>query len=419
MEDRTSFTAVLDRADPADENGSLPQTLPLDYRQLRLLAESAAGVDNQLARFYFDKQGTLLRTGFDTPVAEDDVTVPAYEAGRFPPNRAVLQVDKFVDPETWYVAPPTADAMFWSDAAVHKFLVPYIASCGGERAASLLALLRSAWNLYLAELVTVYALVHVTSTESGAPADLQASIQVVFAQNPVVAPFSGLQALPLDEFVNLYGGSESSDVDPVKPVAYLRGGDGTPQLPNYQKLRAMAEWAASLRNEPAYFLFRAGENGFRAPQDTLPEEMGPGDIVVPAFTPTVPAGRPVLHGVWLNHDDSGSKNLAHEGDALFWSTAAVEQFLFPYYASKGGLRALPDLEDIHDTWTMGAENGVNALIHLPSSMWTDVTVDSLVTRVDPTRQLGVVAQTRTHAQAAFTMQVHPLAKFMVRHPAKP
>lgn len=419
MQDRTSSTAVLDRADPADENGSLPQTTPLNYLQLRLLAESAARMDNQLAKFRFDKQGALLRTGFDTPVAEDDVTVAAYDAGRFPRNRAVLQVDKSVNPDTWYVAPPTADAMFWSDAAVHKFLVPYVASCGGEDAATLLTLLRSAWNLYRDELVTVYALVHVTSTESGAPADLKASIQVVFAQNPVVDPFSGLQALPLDRFVELFGGSEERDVDPVKPVAYLRGGEGTPQLPNYQKLRAMAEWAASLRKEPAYFLFRSGENGFRAPQKTLPE-VGPGDIVVPAFTPPVPANRPVLHGVWLNHDESGSNNLAGEGDALFWSTAAVEQFLFPYYASKGGLRALPDLVDIHNTWTMGAEDGVNALIHLPSSMWTDVT-STLVTRVDPTRQLGVVAHTRTPARAQLvsTMQVHPIARFMVRHPATP
>ncbi|HEY0018418.1 MAG TPA: hypothetical protein VGC13_19080 [Longimicrobium sp.] len=417
MEDRTSSTAVLDRADPADEFDSLPQTAPLDYLQLRLLAESAASVDNQLTKFFFDKEGTLLRTGFDTPVAEEDVMVPAYDAGRFPRNQAVLQIQEFADPATWYVAPPTTDAMFWSDAAVHKFLVPFIASCGGDNAASLLALLRSAWNLYRTDLVTVYALVHVTSTESGAPANLRESVQVVFAQNPV-DPFSVLQALPLDKFAHLYGGSEPRHDDPVKPVAYSRGGEGTPQLPNYQKLRAMAEWAASLRDVPAYFVFRTGEDGFSAPT-TTPPAVGPGDIVVPAFTPAVPAGRPVLHGVWLNQDESDSINLAGRGDALFWSTAAVEQFLFPYYASKGGLRALPDLVDIHNAWTMGGEDGVNALIHLPSSMWTEVTNNTLVTRVDPTQQLGVVAQTRARAQVPSTMQVHPIARFMVRHPARP
>jgi hypothetical protein len=174
----------------------------------------------------------------------------------------------------------------------------------------------------------------------------------------------------------------------------------------------MAEWAASLRDETGYFVFRSGEQGFETPvHSTPPQVVGPGDIVVPTFSPTVPDGRPLLQGVFFEPEGgTPERNLAFEGDALFWSTGSIEQFVVPYYASRGGLQSLPDLAVIASTWEntgpgrapqphagqpavedggeaaataeVDAEVQVFGLIHLPTSQWTEVDAGLTVTRMN-------------------------------------
>lgn len=394
--------------DPVESDGMMELVPPPHYGQLRQLAEAAAGVDDGDALFFFRGE-TLERAGDRTPIQASDIVMPAHVKGRYPRNQVVLDVHEEEDPHTGYIAPVgIADAMFWSDAAVQKFLFPYVASCGGDNAAAVLTRLQQAWNFYPSTL-TVYALVHLTAHRTDVPLGLEDSFVVVYGL--VGSPV--LQSMPLSAFVETFQVSTR-----VRPMAAVEVScpapdlTGATQRPNYQHLRAMAEWAASLRDGPQYFIFPADGSGFLPPVKELPE-LRVGDLVVPAFTPTVPAMRQPPRGVWFHaagHEPR--KNVAEKGDALFWSTGAVEQFVYPYYASKLGLDALPDLQRIDEAWN---DTGVYAIIHLPSSMWTEEMAvvgtqtwweQRRVQRVEPLRQLGVIHQHREHPR------VTPMHRFL-------
>jgi len=407
MSDESSTTAG-----PSDAAlGTAPQVRALDYLELRELAEAAAGVENQAVDFFFPEGRILVRAQPGQELTETDVLVPVYNRGKFPRNRLRLSLST----EGGQEPPGVADAVFWSDAAVHKFLIPYAASFAGESAEYWVKLVQEVWNHYPADEVTVYALVHVTSTLTDVELDPALSLLVAF----VVRGGTEVEYLTLPEFRDRFG-----YVHPPAPhhmdVAYRRGaGTVAPQLSDYAQLRAMAEWAASLRDKPSYFVFRPGEQGFEV-LEILPLEPEPGEIVVPAFSPTVPPGRPMLPGVLFKPEGiEVPTNVANDGDALFWSTGSIEQFIVPYYASKGGLKSLPDLATIAHVWettgpgrrtrmhgdpiivngdpVLGAELSasvqVYGLIHLPTSQWTEVESGFTVTGVNPGSQMGMVSLT--------------------------
>ncbi|HEU0301254.1 MAG TPA: hypothetical protein VFR37_17450 [Longimicrobium sp.] len=430
MEDPRSTNGAVGGDEPqaAGQPGATPRVTvkPLDYTQLRLLAECAVGITDEKSNFYFTHQKPepelkLSKEDLDS-LGDGEVVIPAFDEEKYPRNAVTLKVGKDVvvdDPAM--PKPGVADAIFWSDAAVQKFVFPYVASCAGTGAATMLQQLQAVWNAY-PDTVVVYALIHINRFVPGVSLDLGKAFWVVYelVENGETQP--GLLMASLDIFTNKYLSSDSLVLPPPPPsptaVDYHRGAGGTPQRPDYTTLRALAEWACSIRDVPAYFRFKAGEHGFTGPHKHLPHEH-PGDIVVPVLTPTVPAGRPQLEGVWFQAADSTElKNLAQTGDALFWSTGAIEQFLYPYYASKGGLSALTSLVRMAYVWTGtipevepvdGGESfrtGVQpevevvgdevfALIHLYTSEWVEETSqpqgEQLHTRVDPEREMGMVA----------------------------
>lgn len=388
MAEQPSPTAAADAAEPTP----VRQVLPPDYRLLRQLAENAATIPNEPAEFSMH-QGTLERKTFGDPVSYDEILIHTLDDGKFPGNSVRLSLTTEEMPSDYTVAPGVADAVFWSDAAVQKFLFPYIASCGGDAAAKMLFQAQQAWNWYRTESVTVYALLRATSSELGVALGLPNSIWVVFTEAKAGAP---LQAMTLEKFVT----SDRVHPEPIDPsipgpVDYQRGADGTPQQPDYKHLRAMAEWGASLRERVEYFLFPADQSGFCVPTPDIPKPLNPGDIVIPAFTPSVPQDRPDLGGVWFRTPSGSVTNLAREADALFWSTAAVEEFIFPYYASRDGLQALPELESIHNVWTTTSATG---LVHLPTSEWAEV---------DANGNVIVVFRVRAYTQLGVLMDEHP------------
>jgi hypothetical protein len=446
MADESLATIVLDELEP-DAGSPTPtvQVKPLHYTQLRLLAECAVGVVDEPVEFFF-REGESLQIGRpEQEMRPKDVLVPALDTGRYPSNSVTLQVDGPHDPRR----PPNvpagiANAVFWSDAAVQKFLFPYISSCAGSRASKVLDDVQSAWNYYPSN-VEVYALVHVNRFAPDAVLELDRCIHVAYVEIDGDRR-TGLRMAALADFIVDYPSSGARPkAEDLATVDYYRGVDTRrPQTLNYQTLRALAEWACSIRDETQYFVFRKGKHGVGRPH-LNPPTVYPGDIVVPALTPTVPANRPSLHGVWLQPDGSADQSdMAKNGDALFWSTGAIEQFLFPYYASKGGFQSLPDLADLVTVWTgrqpqLGtrARRGGNAafdvadepagdeptgdqvaaLIHLHTSEWTEVTVEGQIEEdpmdhVDLRRQLGVVT-----TDIAGNTRVHRLDRFMAaRHP---
>jgi hypothetical protein len=385
----------------------LPTVQPLDYVKLRLLAECAAGAVNPLgatntpAQFFFRKamdsathteKTELNRRALGTTLQDTDVLVPTLDAGRFPRNVVHLEVVATLAPGGYNLDKAgIADALFWSDAAVQKFVFPYIASCGGDGATAVLEQLQHAWNHYPGNVV-VYALVHLTSSVPGQQLAMDRSIGVAFEYtNPTGEQQPGLQIVTLADFGGIIGQERSQGVATApKPVPFRLVDPATSTaLPTYVQLRAMAEWACSVNDETHYFVFPANGDGtfdVYPQQDLDLTTLDPADVVVPAFTPTVPEGRPVLKGVWFQPDGTSIvANVATQGDALFWSTAAIEQFVIPYYASKGGMETLPALSDIASEWTAGTSSQGEpfyALIHLPHSEWTEVITEAGMVKVE-------------------------------------
>jgi hypothetical protein len=368
MKAHSSPAAVLNGG-PHDqpEAASVQQVAPVHYHHLRMLAECAAGLE-QDADFTFTREGSLEVT---TEPRDDRVLVPARGRGKYPRNVIRLHTAPAVpggSVEELRLEPGTADAVFWSDSAVHKFVVPYVASCACHDAPHALGMLLSAWNYYPTDKVTVHALAHVLKDGDGIPLGMQNRIHVVYAERQNGKEGTSLARLPLVDFVKAYPPPQdpSSAVSPENSavqrngagsahdqVPYRRGGKSArSQRPDYTTLRALAEHACALATEPQYFLFKAGEHGFRQKTTTGMPALEPGDIVIPAYTPTVPPLRPRLDGVWCDSEDGHTANIAHGSDAMFWSDGAVEQFMFPYYASKGGLHlGLRELQEMAALWS--------------------------------------------------------------------
>jgi hypothetical protein len=401
MRDHSSSTGLLERRPTLVQTELAdPITVPaLTYTQVRMLAESAVGIDNVDAHFVFSATG-LTRT-HSNAAPDTQVLVPSKQKGRYPRLVQVgLQRLPPIELGPIELEGPTlnaveyfADAVFWSDSAVKKFLVPYVASCGGCDAGILLQKLDQAWSASPGA-KKVYALMHVAPTQFNTPLDLGNALWVVFADADGV-----LGAQPLDEFVpEPPSGGESKLPQVPVSVPYRRGSMAVqPQYPDYITLRAMAEYAASLASQPYYFVFRAGKKAFDKPISAeLPTDLQPGDFVVPVQTPTVPADRPELGALWFQPEGREAKDIGRMGDAMFWSTGAIEQFMYPYYASKLGFAAPENLVTMRQAWDpayvpptpeqLAEEEGasfamrgesafttndteVYALIHLPRSDW--------------------------------------------------
>lgn len=316
---------------------------PLLYPQIRMLAEAALGVASfESATFTFDPTNTngplRVSPGAPTP---DGVTVPVWNETKYPdPGQVLLQVETATGRlATLNAVDHNADAVFWSTAAVQKFVLPYYASCMGYGAAARLATLEKAWNGDVPG-VQVFALMHVSAPPVQFGKDVPVEpLWVVFLEGEEV------RAQPLAHFAGRIQGT--LPIQPLPdPVAYT-----APTLeeilrpyPDYTALRSMAEWSAALDMEPMYFTYDPYRRQFGEP--TPHAITGGGKIVVPVFNPFGKGKRLKPSSVVF-----GNTELPADCDAVFWSTGAIEQFLLPYYASIDGFGGLKDLQDLQKSWT--------------------------------------------------------------------
>jgi hypothetical protein len=323
---------------------------PLLYPQIRMLAEAALGVpDGESATFTFDPANTNgpLLVPPHAP-APHGVTVPVWNRTRYPdPGQVLLQVETPDGLASLNAVQYRADAVFWSDAAVQKFVLPYYASCMGYDASKRLRKLEAAWNGDVPG-KQVLALMHVTGVPRGAEGAgvPMEPLWVVYLEN------GRLQASALADFPT----SDLPAQNAPRPVPYTAPDLARlrPPYPGYTALRSMAEWAASLDTEPMYFTYDPEQRQFGPPRA---HANGGGGIVVPVFNPFVRGTRLKPSRVMF-----GNHELAAECDAVFWSTGAIEQFLLPYYASIDGFAGLRDLQALRDTWLEGRpEVGGNLL----------------------------------------------------------
>lgn len=169
---------------------------------------------------------------------------------------------------------------------------------------------------------------------------------------------------------------------------------GPPPM-SYQDLRRMVECAGSYRGEEAWIVIKKGKWHVK----TSRPDPGKWDAVIPFQNPA--AIRPVVKFAEIGVGGGRNVNLlklkkktgdllTEEGpaDAVFWSAAAVEKFLVPYYASVYGNQAIDVLQKLIDLLgTRQREaNGpeVFAVAHMPKSEYVQVDEHSLaVLMVDP------------------------------------
>ncbi|HEX2208065.1 MAG TPA: hypothetical protein VHG93_10320, partial [Longimicrobium sp.] len=113
----------------SDDSRAVP-TPVADYHHLRLTAEWASSLRDRQVGFAV-REGALWLEGADAPAdARPALRIPAATAGRYGAVAALTLTAAGVD-EPLDLAPFGVDALFWSESAVEKFLVPYYASIAG------------------------------------------------------------------------------------------------------------------------------------------------------------------------------------------------------------------------------------------------------------------------------------------------
>lgn len=441
MSDARSSAAYPDPMEGGTATEADIPTQAVSYGQLRMLAECAVGLGSGSGVFAADA-GTLTLVDPSEPQPSTAVLVGASNEGKYPDIEGVTFDVEWTPPGglptvkgSVNAVQSGADALFWSDSAVQKFVFPYFASCAGGEAAAKLGQLQDAWNAYPTDAVAMFALMHLAPAPN-LPLSLDTRFALTYADTDAV------------QVVTLKGykiPAADPTLPPVKPALFQQTLPDAPYA-SYATLRAMAEWAASLNDTAEYFVLTPGVDQVLPPQPEVPSVLLPGQVMVPTVTPSTPRTRSAPTNVVLQPAGGEPLPLA-KADAVFWSTGSIQQFLLPYYASVRGFTAPTELQAIIDAWTLnevswwdsvspGIEAGVEVeevygLVHLPRSSWMtaeeleflfwaylpDALKDLLrehyeagVDRFSALRQVGVL-----HRSPQGT-HVLPLGDFMVVHP---
>jgi hypothetical protein len=169
----------------------------------------------------------------------------------------------------------------------------------------------------------------------------------------------------------------------------------------FETLRLIAESASGMRDQPTWFVIEKTPEGtgyswqheaVKESKDTVVIHCAPvADPVSPVDHATIGVRNDTVNLMQIKvranvpHEEAGT----FEADAVFWSLAAVEKFLVPYYASvygdKGAVyaQAVMDLMRIPDTHLEADGDGGDggdtdaqafALVHLPSSEYVPACV---------------------------------------------
>lgn len=379
----------------------------VDYHHLRLMAEWASSVRERPVEFQV-RDGALWMADADAPAPGPALTVPAATPGRSGEVAGLVMRVEGVD-EPLDLAPHGVDALLWSEAAVEKFLVPYYASASGARAGQFLTGLFDAWNGDHGPAQPV-ALAHLAHPAGDGPLTLADTLAVVFRDEEGDVPAT-LEILPLRAFRAHYPARwEPSDgTDRAHAPLGTRALPEGARPPAYAELRGIAEWAGSMRGGTAYLVYDAeppAPGGGREGRTARIPGPGPSPterIVFAVHTPHAMPARPKPVSVQLVPADGGGPvELVRDPhcDAVFTSTGAMEQFLFPYYASVRGTLAMEELRRMSLAWS-GADPGAGparavdaaaaplGLVHLPHSDWA-VEEEVALEAGSPLDQVGVV-----------------------------
>jgi hypothetical protein len=157
---------------------------------------------------------------------------------------------------------------------------------------------------------------------------------------------------------------------------------------NAEQLRILSDAASGYRGGDPFWLIYRGDEAPTVVRAATP----PADAVFCVETREV-EDRPKPTAMIIDCDGS-TRDLSESYDAVFWSEAAVEKFVFPYYASKSLWEAASVLEKLSKYWygtvppdtQGGADANADpvplgsvpyALAHTPDSDWNTMSQDGI------------------------------------------
>jgi hypothetical protein len=242
-------------------------------------------------------------------------------------------------------------ALFWSESAVEKFLVPFYASVAADDAPRFLDRLFDAWYGYPADVVQVCAIACLLSRRppaQGTPLSLARTVGLVCLEGG-----SRLSLLTLDEFTERYATGLprcGGFLEARSGLPDRRPGWKVPNIPESVVARDVAEFVSGMRGHFVAFTtdgktlvpeVYAGESPPALPEGTR----------FTALARPIRPDRPVPSGVtlWVEETPGSQPQpfplipaacdppVEFRPDSVFWTDGSVEKLLLPYYASvKGG-----------------------------------------------------------------------------------
>lgn len=150
----------------------------------------------------------------------------------------------------------------------------------------------------------------------------------------------------------------------------------------WRQLRKLAEAAHGFQQSGARMIRRNSQVTIELPEERLPPtapqasiEQSSEEIVLTVssqpIAPKAKALKIILNDVRIEGVEYG--DIAGIADAMFWSLAAVEKFLLPYYVGFEDIDVVRD--KVRDRFK---SPNVLAMVHLPRSEWVDIETRKLM-----------------------------------------
>lgn len=259
-------------------------------------------------------------------------------------------------------------ALFWSESAVEKFLLPYYVSAGGPHALQVLQAIHQVWYNYDESNPACALAFTYPSQPAATPVQLWDTLSVVSFQLGT----GSLVVTPLREFLAGLPPARASAAPGAGPLsmALETVPESTVATPiDNVGAREAAEYVSGLRGRHVYLYAVDVDGGL----DPVLSSEGDGPPLFTAYSPPVRVRPPVVVTLayTLPSGETGSKELTAIGesptnmpDSAFWTDGAVEMLMLPYYASVQGQNAPWYTALLLGTWSGAIPPGIENLAEI-------------------------------------------------------
>ena len=303
-----------------------------DYFTLRVAADLSSAIRGQTVGFDYGAEGLeVLAPARPGPVC---ASTPLLARARPMVQQATISVPGYAD---CTLPSDTYSAVLWSESAVEKFLLPYYVSAGGPRAHEVLHAINHAWYHYKKTPVVALAFGYPSTLLPARSVKLWDTVSVIYGERGT------LQVAPLLQFLASQGPPPAPETPEYLP--FLWGPAPEARSTAFTEIdsvgaREVAEYVSGWRDQRVYVYAQEGGGGLE------PRRTQDGPPLFTALARKVRPGRPTVEKVTLTYTvEGGTQNreltaigglAGNAADSAFWTDAAIELLVTPYYASVEG-----------------------------------------------------------------------------------